>query len=317
MSKDNGLDDKLNELAEIRTNNKIDDVSNINRPETNIENMIYEIRGVQVMLDADVAKVYHSETKIINQTIKRNINRFPDSFCFKLNHDEVARLSLRSQNVTLNESNNFRGRHTKYLPYALTEQGIMMLSGLLKNSLAAHINVEIIDAFVSMRKYISSSLIEQRYINNMAIKDHENIRLLQESFSKLESKQHLSSIFFEGQIFDAYIFLLDLLSKAKEEIIIIDNYAEKELFRIIKDIKVKVIIISKDIEPELIKKYQRQYTNLELRINNSFHDRFIIIDRKVLYHSGASFKDLGKKCFAINLIEDHTILEKLLSEINI
>ena len=128
-----------------------------------------------------------------------------------------------------------------------------------------------------MRKYISSKLIEQEYINNLVLEDHENIKLLQDTFSKLEEKQKVNSIFFEGQIFDAYIFLIDLLSEAKEEIIFIDNYAGKELFKIIKNIKVKVIIISKNIDNEMIKKYHKQYNNLKIKINNSFHDRFIII----------------------------------------
>lgn len=120
----------------------------------NIENMIYEIRGKQVMLSSDVAKLYNVETKVLNQTIKRNINRFPNSFCFQLNDEEINKLSLRSQFVTLNKSNNLRGQHYKYLLYVLTEQGIMMLSGLLKSNVAVNVNIKIIDAFVKMRHFI-------------------------------------------------------------------------------------------------------------------------------------------------------------------
>ena len=153
-----------------------------------IENMIYEIRGKHVMFNSDVARLYNVETKVLNQVIKRNINRFPEEFCFQITIEELGNLSLRSQNVTLNKSNNYRGLHYKYLPYVLTEQGIMMLSGLLKNDIAAKVNVQIIDAFVKMRKYISTNLIEQKYINKMVF-DHDNeIKLLQESFSKLEKK---------------------------------------------------------------------------------------------------------------------------------
>src|SRR5574344_1053493 len=275
--------------------------------------MIYEIRGVQVMLDSDLAELFGYETKNLNRQVQRNIERFPNDFCFQLTKKEYD--FLRCQNVTFKSPS--RGKYRKYLPYAFTEHGIIMLSSLLKSNIAIEMSIKIVKMFIAMRKYLSNNLLEYNHYKNILLEDHDRISLLEQSLDKLSDHQKESSIFFEVQIFDAYIFLLDLLSKAKEEIIIIDNYAEKELFRIIKDIKVKVIIISKDIEPELIKKYQRQYTNVDIKLNNSFHDRFIIIDRKVLYHSGASFKDLGKKCFAMNLIEDHTILEKLLSEINI
>ena len=196
-----------------------------------IENMIYEIRGKHVMFNSDVARLYNVETKVLNQAIKRNINRFPEEFCFQITIEELGNLSLRSQNVTLNKSNNYRGLHYKYLPYVLTEQGIMMLSGLLKNDIAAKVNVQIIDAFVKMRKYISTNLIEQKYINKMVF-DHDNeIKLLQESFSKLEKKEKINHIFYEVQIYDAYSLLIDIFKEANEEIIIIDNYAGKERYK--------------------------------------------------------------------------------------
>lgn len=280
-----------------------------------IENMIYEIRGKHVMFNSDVARLYNVETKVLNQVIKRNINRFPEEFCFQITIEELGNLSLRSQNVTLNKSNNYRGLHYKYLPYVLTEQGIMMLSGLLKNDIAAKVNVQIIDAFVKMRKYISTNLIEQKYINKMVF-DHDNeIKLLQESFSKLEKKEKINHIFYEGQIYDAYSLLIDILSKVKEEVIIIDNYAGKELLDIIKDISVDIKIVSSNIDSTLKKKYESQYSNVTFINNNTFHDRFIIIDRKELYNSGASFKDLGNKCFAINKIEDNEYLKNILKKI--
>ena len=280
-----------------------------------IENMIYEIRGKQVMFNSDVARLYNVETKVLNQVIKRNINRFPEEFCFQITIEELGNLSLRSQNVTLNKSNNYRGLHYKYLPYVLTEQGIMMLSGLLKNDIAAKVNVQIIDAFVKMRKYISTNLIEQKYINKMVF-DHDNeIKLLQESFSKLEKKEKINHIFYEGQIYDAYSLLIDILSKVKEEVIIIDNYAGKELLDIIKDISVDIKIVSSNIDSTLKKKYESQYSNVTFINNNTFHDRFIIIDRKELYNSGASFKDLGNKCFALNKIEDKKILNNIIRKI--
>lgn len=168
--------------------------------EKSIESMIYEIRGKQVMLSSDIASLYHVETKVLNQTIKRNINRFPNSFCFQLTNEEVDELCSRSQNVTLNKSNNLRGYNIKYLPYVLTEQGIMMLSGLLKSELAVKINILIVEAFVAMKKYISSNLIEQKYINNQVLKNTEDIKLLQESFQKFEEKKLSNEIFYDGQI---------------------------------------------------------------------------------------------------------------------
>ena len=280
-----------------------------------IENMIYEIRGKHVMFNSDVARLYNVETKVLNQVIKRNINRFPEEFCFQITIEELGNLSLRSQNVTLNKSNNYRGLHYKYLPYVLTEQGIMMLSGLLKNDIAAKVNVQIIDAFVKMRKYISTNLIEQKYINKMVF-DHDNeIKLLQESFSKLEKKEKINHIFYEGQIYDAYSLLIDILSKVKEEVIIIDNYAGKELLDIIKDISVDIKIVSSNIDSTLKKKYESQYSNVTFINNNTFHDRFIIIDRKELYNSVASIKDLGKKCFSLNKIEDKEILSNIIKKI--
>ena len=276
-----------------------------------IESMIYEVSGKTIMLDSDLAKLYKCDTGNLNRARKRNLNRFPNDFAFQISKNEY--LSLKCQSGISNIDLRLINRN---LPFVYTEQGVAMLSSVLHTEVAINISIKIINAFVSMRKYISSKLIEQEYINNLVLEDHENIKLLQDTFSKLEEKQKVNSIFFEGQIFDAYIFLIDLLSEAKEEIIFIDNYAGKELFKMKKNIKVKVIIISKNIDNEMIKKYQKQYNNLEIKINNSFHDRFIIIDRKVLYHSGASFKDLGEKCFAINLIEDKTLLHDIINIIN-
>ena len=270
----------------------------------NIENMIYEIRGVQVIFSKDVAKLYQVETKSLNQTIKRNINRFPDSFCFQLTNEEIDILSSRSQFVTLNKSNNYRGSNTKYLPYVLTEQGIIMLSGLLKSDIAVKVNIDIVNAFVNMRRYFSN--------NSEILINHENrLLVLENTLDKFREKE-LNKIFFEGELYDAYSILLDILNKAKKEIIIIDNYAGKELLDILKDVDKKIIIISKNIDKILKNKYEKQYKNVEFINNESFHDRFIIIDRKTLYSCGVSFKDLGKKCFAISKFSDKEYLDKLL-----
>ena len=282
------------------------------KEELNIENMIYEIRGKQVMFNSDVARLYNVETKRINEVIKRNINRFPEEFCFQITIEELEKLSSRSQFATLNKSNNYRGYNIKYLPYVLTEQGIMMLSGLLKSDIAVKVNVQIIDAFVKMRKYISNNL----YQNEKILINHENrLLMLEESFDKLNEKEKINHIFYEGQIYDAYSLLIDILSKSKEEVIIIDNYAGKELLDIIKDIKQNIKIVSSNIDSTLKKKYESQYSNVTFMNNNTFHDRFVIIDRKELYNSGASFKDLGNKCFAITKIEDKKILNNIIRKI--
>lgn len=277
-----------------------------------IENMIFEVRGVQVMLSSDVAILYQIETRILNQVIKRNIDRFPSTFCFQLTDEEIDRLSLRSQFATLNKSNNLRGQHYKYLPYVLTEQGIMMLSGLLKSDIAVKVNIQIIDAFVKMRRYFANN-----FNTNELLLNHENrIQLLENTLDSFK-EQKIKKIFFEGQIYDAYSILVDILNKARTEIIIIDNYASKELLDILKDINLKIIIVSKNVDSVLKEKYTKQYKNVEFIDNNSFHDRFIILDRSKLYTCGASFKDLGKKCFAISEFNDINYLEQIINTLNI
>ena len=275
-----------------------------------IENMIYEIRGKNVMLDSDLAMLFGYETKQLNRQVLRNINRFPENYCFQITDTEY--ISLRCQNGTLK---NGRGEHRKYLPYVFTEYGITMLAGILKSELAIKMSLRIVDIFITMKNYINTSLIEQKYFNELTIKNTEDIKLLQESFDKLNTKESNNHIFYEGQIYDAYSLLIDILSKAKKEIIIIDNYAGKKLFDIIKNINVKVKIYTENIDNISKEKYEKQYSNIEIINTNIFHDRFIIIDNKVLYHSGASFKDLGKKCFAITMIVDNNILEELLDKL--
>ena len=276
-----------------------------------IENMIYEIRGKNVMLDSDLAMLFGYETKQLNRQVLRNINRFPENYCFQITDTEY--ISLRCQNGTLK---NGRGEHRKYLPYVFTEYGITMLAGILKSELAIKMSLRIVDIFITMKNYINTSLIEQKYFNELTIKNTEDIKLLQESFDKLNTKESNNHIFYEGQIYDSYSLLIDILSRAKKEIIIIDNYAGKKLFDIIKNINVKVKIYTENIDNISKEKYEKQYNNLEIINTNIFHDRFIIIDNKVLYHSGASFKDLGKKCFAITKMEDNNILKELLNKIS-
>ena len=283
------------------------------KEELNIENMIYEIRGKQVMLDSDLAKLYECKngTKDINKAVKRNIERFPQNFYFQITEEEMKKLWFQSGTAN---------KMIRSLPYVFTEQGIAMLSSVLHTQIAISQSIRIMDAFVKMRKYISANLIEQDNMKNMLIKHDNEIKLLQESFSKLEEKEKINHIFYEGQIYDAYSLLIDIFKEAKKEIIIIDNYADKSILDMITNLNVKVIIVTrkfnllKDID---IKKYNKQYQNLKVIYSDKFHDRFIILDKKVLYHSGTSYKDLGNKCFAINKIKDDEYLENILIKIGL
>ena len=272
----------------------------------NIEDLIYEIRGKQVMLDSDLAKLYNctNGTKEINQAVKRNIEKFPEDFYFMLTEQEYT--NLKSQFVT-SSLNSYGGRRNN--PHVFTELGVAMLSSVLKTEIANKVSVNIIRAFVNMRKYIKTNLIEQTYINNLVLEHDTKINKI---LDKLDNtvKNH---IFFKGQIYDAYSLLLDIINKSKQEIIIIDNYADKKLVDILTNTNKQITLYTKNTNEELIKKYQTQYNNLTIIKKDNLHDRFIIIDKKILYHSGASFKDLGKNCFAINEVEDKTILKELLT----
>ena len=260
------------------------------------------------MLDSDLATLYGCKngTKEINQAVKNNIEKFSERYCFRITEKEYS--SLKSKVLT--SRGGSRKGHTVF-----TEQGVYMLATILKGKLATSITIAIMDAFVVMKNIINTSLIEQKYFNELTIKNTEDIKLLQESFDKLNTKESNNHIFYEGQIYDAYSLLIDILSKAKKEIIIIDNYAGKKLFDIIRDINVKVKIYTENIDNISKEKYEKQYSNIEIITTNTFHDRFIIIDNRVLYHSGASFKDLGKKCFAITKIVEDNILKELLDKL--
>lgn len=280
-----------------------------------IEDLIYEVRGKQVMLDSDLAKLYGCKngTKEINQAVKRNIDRFPYDFYFQLTKDEYLNI-LRSQNVTLEFE---QGKYTKYLPYVFTEQGVAMLATVLRTENASIVSVSIMRAFVIMRKYINTNLIEQKYINNLVLDLDERVCLLEESFDKLSTKEDNNHIFYDGQIYDAYSLLIDILSKAKEEIIIIDNYAGKELFDITRNINVNIKIYTKNIDNISKKKYEKEYSNIEIISTDIFHDRFIIIDNKELYNIGSSLKDIGKKCSSVNKIEDTVIISELIDRLKL
>ena len=280
-----------------------------------VEDMIYEIRGVQVMLDSDLGKLYQVETKRINEAVKNNPKKFPIRFSFILDADETE--NLRSKISTSSLENNYGGR--RYNPRVFTEQGIYMLATILKSKVATNVSITIMDTFVKMRHYINynKTFLPHRVLL-LEDKVDDNTKRINELFDKFDcediAKNH---IFFKGEFYDAYSLLLDILDRAEDEIIIIDNYAGKELLDILKDLDKKIIIVSKNIDDTLKEKYESQYSNITFINDDSFHDRFIILDRKLFYTCGASFKDLGKKSFAINEFRDTKYLIKILELLNL
>ena len=288
----------------------------INKDYINIENLIYEVRGVQVMLDSDLARLYGcaNGTKTINQAVKRNVDKFPDDFYFQLTKNEF--FNLKSQ-VGTSSWNDYGG--IRKLPYVFTEQGVAMLATIIKTKVATEMSITIMRAFVAMRKYISSNLIEQKYINNMVLEHDSQIKLLQNTFNKLEEKKKVNEIYFDGQIYDAYSKIQEIFKEAKKEIIIIDGYADNTILDIIKRLKVNVTIITKPnnlLTKQDVLKYNKQYYNLKVIYDNSFHDRYFILDGKTVYHCGASINRIGYKTFSITLIGDEYMCKLLSSRVN-
>ncbi len=282
-----------------------------------IKNLIYTIRGKQVMLDSDVAMLYHYETKNINKAVKRNIERFPEEFCFQLTDEEVK--ILRFQIGTSNDkntTNESRGGR-RYLPYVFTEQGIAMLAGVLKNEIAVAVSINIIKSFIEMRKVFNSNGQVFERLTNVEYKLLEHDKKFDKVFNQLQQEENIKQkIFFQGQIYDAYSLIIDIIKRANKKITIIDNYIDDSILKMLtkKNNNVEVIIMTSNksnIENIDVKKFNKEYPILKVAKTDKFHDRFIIIDNKELYHCGASIKDLGKKCFAINKIEDISIIGKL------
>ena len=284
-----------------------------------IENLIYEVRGKQVMLDSDLARLYECNqgTKEINQAVRNNPTKFPERFSWILTEEEWK--FLRSNNLTLENNTPGKGHYRKYLPRVFTEEGVAMLSTILHTKIAAQISIKIMDAFVAMRKYISSNLIEQKFINNMVLEHDSEIKLLQESFDKLEEKRKNHEIYFDGQIYDAYSKIKEIFSSANNELIIIDSYADNTILDIISKLNVKVTIITKVnslLAKQDINKYNKQYHNLKVVYDNSYHDRYFIIDKKEVYHCGASINRIGYKTFSITLVGDEEIKKALIDKVN-
>jgi len=265
----------------------------------NIENKIYFIRDKQVMLDRDLAKLYQVNTKILNQAVKRNIERFPEDFMFQLTKEEFK--NWKSQIVTSNSDKMGLRRP----PYTFTEQGVSMLASVLKSKIAIDVSIQIIRIFISFRKFASENVLLFEKVKEIETKVNEHDNKLKQLINTNLPKTE--GIYYDGQIFDAYVFVSKLIKTAKKEIILIDNYIDESVLLMFtkRNKKVKAIIYTQKISKQLqldIKKHNSQYEPIELKQFKKSHDRFLIIDNKELYHIGASLKDLGKKWFAFSKI---------------
>ena len=293
-----------NNLPKLR-----DAKSNTTTANASIESMIIEIRGQQVMIDRDLAMLYDVETKALNQAVKRNIERFPDDFMFQLSKDECS----RSQIVTLNRG---RGQNLKYLPYAFTENGIAMLSSILKSPNAIAINIRIMRTFTLMRRMIASEnpilhrmgQIECHQLE-LSLRQSETDKKLDEILQQMESGRITpqEGVFYDGQIFDAYAFASDLVRSAQRRIVLIDNYVDDSVLLTLSKRKkgVAAEIVTRRVTETLrldLERHNRQYPPVSVRECDRYHDRFLLIDDTV-YHLGASLKDLGKKLFAFSRME--------------
>ena len=286
-----------------------------------IENLIFVIRGKQVMLDSDLARLYSVKTKRLNESVKRNLERFPDDFCFKLTKEDIE--NLRSQIAT---SKPLIPEKRRYLPYVFTEQGIAMLSAVLKSPAAVEISISIMNAFVNMRKYFSSVSFLSEKLGSLEAKQiqyqRESERKFDEIFSFISAKaESQQKIFYEGEIFDAFSFLVSLVEQAEKSIVLIDNYVDVSgTLNILSKKKSGVqaiVFTSKNtkISKEDVKEFEFQYPHLRVHCCSGFHDRFLILDDEKVFHVGASLKDAGRKCFAVMRITDPKTVKGLLDYI--
>ena len=271
---------------------------------TTIQNKILLIRNQQVMLDRDIAELYGVETRILNQAVKRNMERFPDEFCFQLNKDEFEK--WKSQFVI---SNSIKMGLRKR-PFAFTEQGVAMLSAVLKSDTAVTASIQIMKAFVSMRRFLLSNAQIFQRLDSLEIHRIESDKRIDELFTRMDRYKidDTQGIFFQGQIFDAYAKFQSFISQAQKEIILVDNYVDITVLERLatknSDVDVTIYTLPNTrLTAQDIRSFNAQYPTLTVKHTTSMHDRFLIIDDGILYHLGASLKDLGKKCFAFELFD--------------
>ena len=294
----------------------MNEIINVPPKELKIEEHIYEIRGKQVMLDRDIAFLFDIEIKNLNQQMKRNIERFPDDFCFQLNSKEFK--YLRSQNVTFSASTSSR----KYIPYVYTEHGIIALAGVIKSEVAAKMSVEIARKFVQMRKFIAENgdtLLALAKLQNRQLEfEDETNRKFDQVFKRIsEVDLPKSSVFMKGKFYDAYEFISELMKKANESLVLIDAYCDSKAFTFIKNKKDNVLITiytskKSKLTDEEIEIFKQQYGDIKIKINNDFHDRYLIIDRKECYSLGASLNRMGSGFFSILPVEPQKLIDCIL-----
>ena len=290
-----------------------------------IQSLIYVVRGKQIMIDSDLAFLYDVETRVLNQAVSRNIDRFPDRFRFKLTKEEFG--NLISQNVISSSESNYGGR--RKMPYAFTEQGIAMLSSVLRSDTAVQVSIRIMDTFVEMRKYLANNAFLLEKVHSMESRQIES-ELRRSAFEEKTQKQfeqifdymasHEESsqkIFYDGQIFDAFSLLSDLICQADKTIELIDGYVDVVTLNIMAKKKVGVTVFVYTLPNTVLTKqdihnFNAQYPNLDVKHTTVFHDRFLVLDGIKAYHIGASIKDAGKKCFAINKIEDVGVVKDII-----
>jgi len=299
----------------------------VNETEEKIENLIHVVRGEQVMLDSDLAMLYNVETKRLNESVKRNSKRFPENYCFQLTEEEY--IALRSQIATSNiESENVSSKGgRRYLPYVFTEQGIAMLSAILRSDEAIQVSLNIMNTFVKMRRFLAENALMFERLSSLELKQLEYQKESNEKFDKIfsyisEHKEVDQRIFFDGQIYDAFSLLVSLIEKAEKSIVLIDNYVDVGTLNILakkrEGVAVTVYTVRRTrLVTQDIDNFNAQYPTLKVNYTGVFHDRFLIIDETVAYHIGASIKDAGKKCFGINLIEDIGIITDILQRLEI
>ncbi len=277
-----------------------------------VEDLIYNIRGKELMLDSDLAKLYQVETKRINEAVRNNPKKFPERFSWILTNDEEN--DLRSKISTSSQRSQYGGR--RYNTRVFTEQGVAMLATILKSKIATEVSIRIMDAFVTMRHYLNDNKNIYIALNNINNKLIEHDKKLDYLFSRFDKKE---KIFLKEEVYDAYSEILDIFKEAKKELIIINGYADISLLDLIRNIKCDIILISKNKSKLLdneIDKYNMQYHNLKVIKNDDYHDRYFILDRKEIYHSGASINYAGKRVFSINKLEDKVVIDTLIKSIN-
>lgn len=279
-----------------------------------IQNMIYTFRDKQVMIDRDLAYLYNVETKVLNQAVKRNVSRFPENFRFQLSDKEKDELVTNCDRFkTL--------KHSSSNPYAFTEQGIAMLSAVLKSDIAVEVSIKIMNSFVEMRKFLLSNKEMFARLDRVELKQLETDQKLEEVFNYIATNTEVKqNIFFDGQIYDAFSFIVGLIQKAKKEIILIDNYVDVHTLNILckKNTGVDIIVATAgkgNLSTKDITKFNAQYPKLLVKATTDFHDRFLIIDKTEVYHIGASIKDAGKKSFGITKIEDKDLAISIVNKV--